>query len=191
MGTLDILPSLQNLQALDHFSSQGLRVKWDMKVPSQRHSPHDKPGLISIKTPRTRREAPSPGSLRLHPTSASVFSYVRRGKRCQPCMITGPGTRWTLSVLVPHPPLWAERGHSTHCEAPAGMDPGRVQAPLPHPLSQMALDPAHTEALSPCSYPKAETQSIKGKWRGHRKRKPGPYRGTRPRLGTLRDLLTC
>lgn len=46
--TLNILLSLQHFQALDFFSSQGLRVKWDMKAPSERCSPYDKPGLIPI-----------------------------------------------------------------------------------------------------------------------------------------------
>lgn len=36
MGTLDILLSFQNFRALDHFSSQGLKVKWDVKAPSER-----------------------------------------------------------------------------------------------------------------------------------------------------------
>lgn len=36
MGTPDILLSFQNFPALAHFSSQGLKVKWDVKVPSER-----------------------------------------------------------------------------------------------------------------------------------------------------------
>lgn len=38
-GNPYILPTFQSFQTLERFSSQGLRVKWDMKAPPERAAP--------------------------------------------------------------------------------------------------------------------------------------------------------
>lgn len=101
--------------------------------------------------------------------SQPIFSYVKSGKRCQPCTITGPGTLWTLSVLIPHPPLWAERTQYTLLKLLQKWAQGMPRLHSPVILPKWTWTQL---TLRPCSYPKAETQSIKGKWRGHRKRQP-------------------
>lgn len=55
------------------------------------------------------------------------------------------------------------------------------QVQSPPSVLLLALDPVHTMAFSPCSSPKVEAQSIKGKWGDYRKGKPRSYRETRPR----------
>lgn len=118
---------------MDHFSSQGLRMTWDMKIPSERCSPCGKPGLIPVTTayPRgspTSRSlgcSPAPGRLRLDSTSAPVFSSVKR--KTMPSLYD-QRVRHVLdsvTVLVPptHTLLWPERRPSTHWEASAQSRP--------------------------------------------------------------------
>lgn len=122
---------------MDHFSSQGLRMTWDMKIPSERGSPCGKPGLIPVTTayPRgspTSRSlgcSPAPGRLRLDSTSAPGFSSVKR--KTMPSLYDQRVRRVldSVTVLVPTPLLWPERGPSTHWEATAQRRPWTPHTP--------------------------------------------------------------
>lgn len=165
---------------MDHFSSQGLRMTWDMKIPSERCSPWGKPGLIPVTTAYLRGSptsrslgcSPAPGRLRLDSTSAPVFSSVKR--KTMPSLYD-QRVRHVLdsvTVLVPPPLLWPERGPSTHWEAAAQSRPWNQ----------------HTLGLT--SLFTSQSRSLK-----HHREVGRPQEGgarilqNRPRMGTPRDSL--